>query len=236
MPAAVVVSPHLDDAVLSCWSVLAGPDECAVVNVFTGDPDPARERPWDELTGAADPAERQRQRIAEDRAALEHAGRVPTNLGLRPPAGEYAAAHLRELLAAAIPPESEVHLPAAIGGHPAHVLVRDVGLGLAGRAARAFLYADIPYAVRYGWPAWVTGADPDPHQVPVAAWARDLARARLPGTPEPQVRTLDGATAERKLAALREYRSQWPALNGGPLGILEHPAVRGWEVSWQLRA
>src|SRR6266545_6054603 len=143
MPAAVVVSPHLDDAVLSCWAVLSGPEECVVLNAFTGDPDPARERPWDELTGAADPTQRQRERIAEDRAALAHADCTPTNLGLRPPASEYAAAHLREVLAAAIPPDGDLYLPAAIGGHPAHVLVRDVGLTLAGRAARTHLYADI---------------------------------------------------------------------------------------------
>jgi LmbE family N-acetylglucosaminyl deacetylase len=235
MPAAVVVSPHLDDAALSCWAVLSAPEECVVLNAFTGDPDPGRERPWDELTGAVDPTQRQYERIAEDRAALAHAGCTPTNLGLRPPASEQAAAHLREVLAAAIPPDSDLYLPAGIGGHPAHALVRDVGLSLVGRAERIHLYADLPYAVRYGWPAWVTGGDPDPYLVPETAWARDLARATLPGTPEPRVHRLGDDAVERKLTALREYRSQWPAINGGPLGILEHPAVRSWEVAWLLR-
>ena len=235
MPIAVVVSPHLDDAVLSCWAVLDAAGERTVVNVFTGMPDPARERPWDELTNATDGAHRMQERLAEDRAALARAGCTPTNLDLRPPASEHSAAHLREVLAAAVPPGCDLYLPAGIGGHPAHVLVRDVGLEVCGRAGRTFLYADYPDAVRYGWPAWVTGAEPDPYLAPEAAWARDFASARLPGRPEPDVRRLDDDSAARKLEALREYRTQFPALNGGSLGIVEHPAVRGFEVAWWLR-
>jgi hypothetical protein len=231
----VVLSPHLDDAALSCWSVLDADGERTVINVFTGPPDPARERPWDELTRAEDGAARMDDRVVEDQAALAHAGVMPTNLGLRPPASELAAAHLRELLAAAIPPDCDFYVPAAIGRHPAHVLVRDVGLEVCSRAGRTFLYADYPYAVAHGWPAWVTGEDPDPYLAPEASWARDLASARLPGRPEPDVRTLDADAVERKLAALREYRTQWGAFNGGPLGIVEHPAVRGYEVAWWLR-
>ena len=37
------------------------------------------------------------------------------------------------------------------------------------------------------------------------------------------------------LSALREYRTQFPAFGGGPLRIVEHPAVRGFEVAWWLR-
>src|SRR3954465_3348847 len=39
LPAGIaLLSPHLDDAVLSCWHVLTGPGEVAVVNVFAGVP------------------------------------------------------------------------------------------------------------------------------------------------------------------------------------------------------
>lgn len=230
-----VLSPHLDDAALSCWSVLDAPGDRTVVNVFTGPPDPARERPWDELTRATDGARRMEDRVAEDRAALARAGCTPTNLGLAPPASADAAERLRALLAAALPAGGDLYLPAGIGGHPAHLLVRDVGLEGAQRADRTFLYADCPYAVRYGWPAWVTGAEPDPYLAPDAVWARDIASARLPGHPEPEVRALDDDAVARKLAALREYRTQWGAFSGGPLRIVEHPAVRGYEVAWWLR-
>ncbi len=34
----VILSPHFDDAVLSCWHVLASAGEVLVVNVFAGEP------------------------------------------------------------------------------------------------------------------------------------------------------------------------------------------------------
>ena len=55
MPLAIL-SPHLDDAVLSCWHVLEGPEQARVINVFTADPPPGTPPPWwDRLTGASDP-------------------------------------------------------------------------------------------------------------------------------------------------------------------------------------
>jgi hypothetical protein len=79
--ATVILSPHLDDAVLSCWHLLSGPDELRVVNVFAGVPSGAAGW-WDEVTGATDAGERVRERRAEDRAALAIAGREATNLDL----------------------------------------------------------------------------------------------------------------------------------------------------------
>ena len=38
----VVLSPHLDDAVLSCWHVLGREGDVRVVNVFTGSPEDGR--------------------------------------------------------------------------------------------------------------------------------------------------------------------------------------------------
>lgn len=232
---AVVVSPHLDDAVLSRWSVLTQEREVLVLNVFTGDPDPAVPRPWDELTGATDPVVRQAERREEDRAALRLAGRTGVGLGVRPPATVHAAAHVGELLAAAVPAGSELHLPAGIGGHAAHVLVRDTGLALRRRAAGTLLYADVPYATRYGWPGWVTGDPPDPFLRPDAAWKRDVASAPLDGAGmTPVVARLDAGQAERKLAAVRCYRTQLAALEEGPVGRVSHPRLRGFELAWRL--
>jgi len=232
---AVVLSPHLDDAVLSCWSVLAREGEVLVLNVLTEAPAPGRPRVWDELTGAADPAERMRERVAEDRAALALAGRKPVNLGLRAPADEIAEGELGAALQALVPEECELHVPAGIGGHPGHVLVRRAGLALAGERRPAWLYADLPYAVRWGWPAWVSGAEEDPHLRPDAVWAREMEDAVPRGTSlEPQVRRLGTAEAGRKLAAMRTYRTQFPAVNGGPLGIMERDDVLRHEVSWRV--
>lgn len=76
MPAAVL-SPHPDDALLSCWNLLAGAGDVTVVNVFTAPPggsDHSHWGWWDRLTGAADWAQRMRERLEEDAAALRLAG------------------------------------------------------------------------------------------------------------------------------------------------------------------
>src|SRR6266704_1538934 len=56
---AVILSPHLDDAALSCWSVLTDQTPVTVVNVFAGVP--PEECPmawWDRMTGAESSHER----------------------------------------------------------------------------------------------------------------------------------------------------------------------------------
>lgn len=41
---AVVLSPHLDDAVINCWSLLTADRDVTVVNVFTASPPQGRWR------------------------------------------------------------------------------------------------------------------------------------------------------------------------------------------------
>lgn len=48
----VIVSPHPDDAVLSCWHLLDDPGQVSVINVFAGVP------PTAEPAGGMLPAER----------------------------------------------------------------------------------------------------------------------------------------------------------------------------------
>lgn len=77
----LVVSPHLDDAVLSAFGFLDRPD-VTVMTVFTGAPEDGVASEWDRKLGHADGAEIMRRRLAEDDAALESM-RVPTvRLGL----------------------------------------------------------------------------------------------------------------------------------------------------------
>ena len=78
-----VLSPHFDDAVLSCWHVLSAPGPVVVVNVFAGAPPSGWPLGWwDQRTGATDSAARAREREREDDAALGVAGRSPINLDL----------------------------------------------------------------------------------------------------------------------------------------------------------
>src|SRR5271168_3581981 len=107
MAITTILSPHIDDAVLSAWGVLAGPGEVGVINVFDGVP--AGERAigwWDRLTCAADPHTRADERHAEDREALALAGRRATSLGFvdaQYRSGEPELEALAERIAQAVP-------------------------------------------------------------------------------------------------------------------------------------
>ena len=73
-PRTVVCSPHFDDAVLNCWSVLDREESCAVVNVFTGSPRPGFASWYDQLTGASCSTAHMQRRANEDAEALSLAG------------------------------------------------------------------------------------------------------------------------------------------------------------------
>ncbi|HKP90457.1 MAG TPA: PIG-L family deacetylase [Thermoleophilaceae bacterium] len=215
MTPVAILSPHLDDAVLSAWTVLRRPDEVRVVNVCAGIPPAGRPPRWDRLTGAHDAAERMRERHAEDRAALAHAGREATQL-------DFVDAHYRDgpldperLLAAlreAAGDAGELWAPAGIGDHPDHVQVRDAALRLAGEGRPLRLYAELPYAGRYGWPAWVTGRA-SRSGLDVDAWFDDF----LPGgtSPPGSAHRLSPLELRRKMRAVDEYRTQRAALDAG---------------------
>src|ERR1700679_1179294 len=76
----VILSPHFDDAVLSCWHVLASAREVLVVNVFAGEPAAGTLGWWDRLAGAPASAEVVRARVEEDRRVLALTGCTAVNL------------------------------------------------------------------------------------------------------------------------------------------------------------
>ncbi|MCU1369962.1 MAG: glcNAc-PI de-N-acetylase family protein [Ilumatobacteraceae bacterium] len=235
----VVLSPHLDDAVLSAWSVLTLPPtvDVEVVVVFAGIPVSGTTGTFDPIFGTADSHGLAEQRRVEDREALARAGRTPVHLDLLDVQYRTQPLPVTDVAAAIAEPVAQaatVVVPAGIGRHPDHLLVRDAGADAARRTgARLVRYADLPYATNMGWPAWVTGADPDPTLVPDALWGALLdevdggAAAR-----EAHVVTFTEAEQAAKLAALGCYRSQFAALDGGPVRRITNPAVLGHEVRW----
>jgi LmbE family N-acetylglucosaminyl deacetylase len=230
----VVLSPHLDDAVLSAWSVLRRPGPVVVVNVCDGVPPPGALGPHDRVKGATDSAAFMALRREEDRAALALAGREPVGLGFLDAQYRHAGAALDPLAAlrAAVPEAALLCAPAGLGGHADHVACREAALAA---GVPVSLYADLPYAARVGWPAWVTGSDPRPHLVPEARWDEFLATASCgPEALTARVVRLEPEEVERRERALRTYATQFEVLDGGPIGRITHPAVRGYEVHWDV--
>jgi LmbE family N-acetylglucosaminyl deacetylase len=239
---AVVVSPHLDDAVLSASMRLAE-GGAAVVTVFAGVPAAGTVPPvWDRMTGAFDSVARMRERLAEDDEALARLGQVPT-LRLDELDGQYRnrpadPGWLGKLLAECLAGAGEIWLPSAVGGNPDHAAVRDAALAAADAApgAAVYVYADFPYITwGGGWPSWVTGIAPEPY-LDVAVWLEAELRAGGfdPDRLEPVVRVLDDAEQARKRHAMDAYRTQLPALGLDSRRLdTDHDLLR-YELAWRL--
>jgi LmbE family N-acetylglucosaminyl deacetylase len=228
---ALIVSPHFDDAVLSCSGKLMDDRQVDVVTVFTAlPPEDLKCTSWDTLTGATNSRVRVFERRQEDYSALAHFGIVPKHLDFldsqyqrRP----YAVNDLQVLISL-ISHYEEVWLPAGIGLHPDHVLVRQVGLA-APSEPKIILYADLPYAARYGWPSWLTGTKTHKY-LDVDRWyAWQFQASGLKEVLSATVRNLDECEKTVKIQAMEEYATQMPAL-----GQMRDPAVLEYELYWTL--
>jgi LmbE family N-acetylglucosaminyl deacetylase len=219
MPA-TILSPHPDDAALSLWHLLAGPDDVAVVNVFAGEPPEGELRWWDELSGASDRRSRAAERLAEDREALGLVGREPTNLGfvdLQYREDELDAETIADAIADAAP-SGPLLAPASVAeDHPDHTLVRDAALLLRERGREVSLYADLPHASRN----------------PLPDWRLSLNGGGVPEELQPEVRTLKPAEEARKRELCERYRTQIAALDD-MFELVEHPERLRYEVVWPL--
>lgn len=234
---ALVVSPHLDDAVFSATTALLG--GARVVTVFAGVPAAdAPLGPFDAFTGATSSAARMRERHREDDAALGLLDALPTRrLGLLDHQYRdlpYRPAQVREALAPVIEGAGSLVLPAGIGLHPDHLLARDAGLALAAAAGLPVtLAADLPYAVTFGWPAAVTGR-PDHPGVDTTGWltAAFAATGLSPAAWTLRAMPLDVAAVAAKRAALACYATQLPVMDQLDLRVATRDAVIAHEVVW----
>jgi LmbE family N-acetylglucosaminyl deacetylase len=235
MRRSLVVSPHFDDAVLSCSGKLMDEHLVDVVTVFAALPPENCACPvWDELTAAVNSRARVTERREEDSSALAHFDITPRHLNLLESQYQQYRHHtLDDLqsLSSLVSDYDEVWLPAGIGLHPDHVLVRQAGLAAKGERD-IFLYADLPYAVRFGWPSWLT--DKEAHQfLDVDRWYISQFRATgLKETLPVTVRTLSKQSQCIKTRAMAEYATQMPALLAGYGGRMHDPAILKYELYW----
>ena len=83
MDRVVIVSPHLDDAVLGCARLMAAHPGVTVVTVFAGNPPayPEPMRTWDVQSGFGPDDDVMEARRREDRAALALLDATPVHLG-----------------------------------------------------------------------------------------------------------------------------------------------------------
>lgn len=201
MEAALIISPHLDDAVLSVGQVMAGRPGMTVATVFSGIPQDCQIlTTYDANCGFADAVDAVTTRRGEDRAAVNlldgHAEWLDfTDHQYGEPANEAA---IVDALAALVDGAAATLLIGPLGlAHPDHHttrrayqrLITDVRI-------EAWLYEDLPSRVLW------------PEEVPEAlAWWKGMGH-------RPELGFLGTGPMERKQVALTCYASQRWALDG----------------------
>jgi LmbE family N-acetylglucosaminyl deacetylase len=239
----VVVSPHLDDAVLSAWLVLRATPAVRVVTCFAGVPDAGVVGDWESRTAGGSIE----QRRAEDRRALALTGSLPVHLEAldaqyRSGSDADLADRLAGMLQGQLRDAAELWVPAAIRGHVDHRIARDAAVAARSSSTRCFAYADLPYAAHPAWPAELTDS---PRDAAAQAAIRLLGRrppvdhvrsalAELPGASVPHVQRLTSAQHREKLRAVEAYRSQLAALRCAPRNRLRRRRIFAYEVFWNL--
>jgi LmbE family N-acetylglucosaminyl deacetylase len=146
----VVVSPHLDDAVLSLGATLADASRAGIqivnLTVFAGDPD-SRELPskWDRKAGFSSAGAAARGRRAEDAKASAVIGMKP--VWLRYPDSHYESdrSNVWTEMKAVLGGADLVLIPGFPLLHPDHRLVRSLVLD-APEVTETALYVEQPYA------------------------------------------------------------------------------------------
>ena len=238
-PDTVILSPHFDDAVLSCWHVLASAGGVLVVNVFAGEPPAGTLGWWDELAGASDSAAAVRARIEEDRQALALAGRAAVNLPFLDSQyrqSDQASGEIVQALRGVLIKDARIYAPASLGDHhPDHTAVRAAALALHAEGADVALYADLPHATLFGWPRWVLDGSSSEADPAGEGWATQLQETGVPV--ERMVAATHRLSAEQhagKLEAVLTYASQIATLQEVFRSSLDDPQLLGFEVDWRL--
>lgn len=235
----LIVSPHPDDAVFSCWSHLVAQDGSSVIVIFDGIPNTDDLTPYDRFTGATSSKNRAHIRVKEDQEALARLGARRRSFSLLDRQYDESLAFRGELGRLLVDEfqtsESRVFIPASIGGHEDHLLARDSSLeALHPLSHEVFLYADLPYAAYYGWAPSITGGQESPYLNIGEYYSRSLETISQWKVGEALVVRLDQMEQARKEESMRMYATQFPAMEGGPSRWLTHPDRIAYEVVWRL--
>lgn len=238
MKTILILSPHLDDAVLSCGGMMAEAVSRGVPIVvydlfcapYNGPLSPAAQQlhaSW------GSPQDITALRIDEDRQALDHLGvqrilgdqcdliyrqdangdwlytQIDDIMGERRSEDDALVDHYAHKVSTLFgPDEVSIFAPLGIGGHIDHLIAYDAGVALYESGYDVAFYEDLPYALKDVW--------------------RDARLRELDGM-ESEIEYFSLASLAKKLEALELYASQIAELFGN-VG-----KMREWLTGWALR-
>ena len=225
MPKQIILSPHFDDAVFSCWHLINQPSS-EVITVFAGVPPDKTSTLWDKLCGQSDSVQMMQKRIEENKSALSATSNSYRNLDFLD--HQYISTKkdlLQEItdnVLSLASPDSHFFVPLAMGNlwsHPDHIMVREVGVLLLSRGEKVSFYADVPYM-------WIPSRLSKKYKERVIKKLGHFFNKDF----SVQVFELNKDEQNNKLLAMKKYRSQYNMTNLVSLGTLKRKANLQREV------
>jgi LmbE family N-acetylglucosaminyl deacetylase len=226
--AVAIISPHLDDAALSCWHLIEQPDS-SVVTVFAGVPEPGTTTSWDRMCGEPDSVALMQSRVVENAQALSSTGTKIVNLPYLDCQYQSDARDIEDIAASVLAVTCdgvELFLPIGVGRsgkqHTDHLSVMRLAKSLMDRGRVVSFYADIPYALS------LTRLSRWPTKLSVG-----LIEQALGIKLELSVHELSPEQRTRKKTALKAYKTQFGLINILNLGALSRKATYRYEVTFK---
>ncbi len=225
-----ILSPHYDDAVLSCWHQLEQPDT-RVVTVFGGVPQDNKRGAWDGLSSHISGIDTIHLRRIENSDALQST--IATTLDLDFLDRQYApfkkrnVAEITDTVERQLTGEHRVIATLGIGTylrrHPDHVTTRKAAVELSELGHDVSFYADIPYMLP------VRNFNNWPERISSEKIKRTLNRSVTIESHE-----LNPEQLLRKQIAVKAFASQFQMVNRLAFGALEKANVYRWEAVVRL--
>lgn len=147
----IILSPHLDDAVFSCWKTIKDSQELLIINVFAGIPKQGTATIWDRICGEKNSVKMINIRRQENELALNKTR--ATNIYLDFLDNQYRTKkninkQVKKNINKYLNKKSKILFPLAISSnyrHPDHIFLRNIGLELLEENYDIVFYPDIPY-------------------------------------------------------------------------------------------
>lgn len=224
----IILSPHLDDAVLDFWHVLVSPD-AVVLTIFSGIPPEGTTTLWDRICGEADSHKMMQKRKLENDKAITISGHTNSQLFLDLLDNQYRSKgdrpsvdELADAIEKLVPGNATFFAPLALSRvyrHPDHLLTRQVGLELYKRGRQVSFSPDYPYMA-------------SPHRPTEASLNRlqTLAEKVLGLKLSVEISNLGVDQLKKRHQALKLYTSQYTPLNIETFGAISRLVRRNYEI------